>query len=111
MRIIYHFSESCPEFGSSGSGIVRAWAQRNDKKAFTIDNSDDFELDQLETVVTYQYSFVGPLSMQKGCDNAFHMYTRKIDSARQDEPHPNNGISFETNKLSYRGMYVHCIVQ
>ena len=87
---------------------MRAWAQRNDKKAFTIDNSDDFELDQLETVVTYQYSFVGPLSMQKGCDNAFHMYTKTIHSIRKEKP--NNGISFENNKLSYRGMYYVCIV-
>ena len=116
---IYHLSESCPEFGSSGSGIVRAWSQRNDKKAYTIDENELIlgapgffafvPIDQ-RPVVTYQYSFVGPLSMQKGCDNAFHMYTRKIDSARQDKPHPNNGISFETNKLSYRGMYVHCTI-
>ena len=83
---------------------MRAWAQRNDKKAFTIDNSDYFELDQLKTVVTYQYSFVGPLSMQKGCDNAFHMFTKTIDGIRNKPP--NNGISFETNKLSYRGLYV-----
>ena len=83
---------------------MRAWAQRNDKKAFTIDNSDYFDLDQLKTVVTYQYSFVGPLSMQKGCDNAFHMFTKTIDGIRNKPP--NNGISFETNKLSYRGLYV-----
>ena len=84
---------------------MREWAQRNDKKAFTIDNSGSFSLDQLQTVDTYQYSFVGPLSMQKGCDNAFHMYTRTIASIGDTQP--NNGISFETNKLSYRGMYVY----
>ena len=102
---IYHLSESCPEFGSSGSGIVREWAQRNDKKAFSIDNGGSFSLAELKTVDTYQYSFVGPLSMQKGCDNAFHMYTRTIASIGDTQP--NNGISFETNKLSYRGMYVY----
>ena len=55
----------------------------------------------------YQYSFVGPLSMQKGCDQAFHMYTKTIDSVINNEQKPkkpNNGIGFETNKLSYRGM-------
>ena len=91
---------------------MRAWAQRNDKKAFTIDENEIIQgepgefpfvpIDQ-RPVVTYQYSFVGPLSMQKGCDNAFHMYTKTIDSIRNKPP--NNGIGFENNKLSYRGMY------
>ena len=40
---------SCHEFGNSGSGIVRKW--RTD-----LDDGED------------QYSFVGPLSISKGCD-------------------------------------------
>ena len=94
---------------------MRAWAQRNDKKAFTIDRNKmilvpigDIQWPYIPTdpqgSATYQYSFVGPLSMQKGCDNVFHMYTRTIDSIRNKPP--NNGISFDTNKLSYRGMYL-----
>ena len=81
---------------------MRAWAKRNDKQRFSID------LDVLDPPIyypdAYQYSFVGPLSMQKGCDQAFHMYTKTIDSVRSNEQKPNNGIGFETNKLSYRGM-------
>ena len=53
----------------------------------------------------YQYSFVGPLSMQKGCDKAFHMYTKSIDSASESKLELNDGIGFETNKLSYRGTH------
>ena len=94
---------------------MRAWAQRNDKQAFTIDRNKIVYVPILGTPfpyiptdpqgsATYQYSFVGPLSMQKGCDNAFHMYTRTIDSIRNKPP--NNGISFDTNNLSYRGMYL-----
>lgn len=120
----YHilFSDSCPEFGSSGSGVVRSWKKRQDKKILSIDgacdpfgvtcNVDDVDnspIDQTEAPIdAYQYSFVGPLSMQKGCDNAFHMYTRKVFSV-QSVP-KNNGIDYETNKLSYRGMkdFVFC---
>ena len=39
------------DFGSSGSGVVRQWRQYN--------------------ITNYQYSFAGPLSMSKGCDEAF----------------------------------------
>ena len=63
---LYTFSESCPDFGSSGSGIVRAWAKRNDKKSFTVDKSTySSGLTTYSQVTQYQYSFVGPLSMQK----------------------------------------------
>ena len=46
------YTASCVEFGNSGSGIVRKWKTG-------IDDNED------------QYSFVGPLSMSKGCDRAF----------------------------------------
>ena len=94
------FPGSCPEFGSSGSGVVRQWAKRNDKELFSIDLNND----NIFFPGAYQYSFVGPLSMQKGCDQAFHMYTKTIDSVRSNTQKPNNGIGFETNKLSYRGI-------
>ena len=99
---------------------MRAWAKRNDKKRFTVDQISDpcnpiqdpfanvsvlGPLCDPESLLlkqkpedAYQYSFVGPLSMQKGCDNAFHMYTKKIDGT-------NDEIGYETNKLSYRGTY------
>ena len=101
---------------------MRQWAKRNDKKKFTIDLTCDpfgipgkndgdpyteegckegeeglLEFIKQQPDDAYQYSFVGPLSMQKGCDNAFHMYTKKIGGT-------NNGIGYESNKLSYRGM-------
>ena len=66
------------------------------------DKPENSPLDQ-KPVDAYQYSFVGPLSMQKGCDNTFHMYTKRVDTSSQNTP-PNNGIGYETNKLSYRGM-------
>ena len=97
------FTGSCPEFGSSGSGVVRQWAKRYDKKRFSIDDNSYSG----RWYDTYQYSFVGPLSMQKGCDKAFHMYTKSIDSVKKSE-NPNAGIGFETNKLSYRGMDFCC---
>ena len=52
------FLASCAEFGASGSGIVRKW--RVDPKESTDTLLDDD-----------QYALVGPLTMSKGCDNAF----------------------------------------
>ena len=93
---------------------MRAWAERRDKVAFSIDNqvspfgSNIDDSTKSLPVDSYQYSFVGPLSMQKGCDNAFHMYTLKTQANKniyKGEVDPNNGIGYETNKLSYRGKY------
>ena len=108
---------SCPEFGSSGSGVVREWAKRYDLKGLSVDASfleygDDYELlspisDLLKvySVDQYQYSFVGPLSMQKGCDKAFHIYgSRKNFNKKDTTALPNNGYSYDTINLSYRGM-------
>ena len=49
------FLASCVEFGNSGSGILRRW--RTDEA----DNED-------------QYSFIGPLSISKGCNRAIYVY-------------------------------------
>ena len=55
-------SGSCPEFGVSGSGIVREWKKRPETgPAIDFSTSDP----------QYQHSFVGPLSMSKGCDLTF----------------------------------------
>ena len=98
-----YFLESCPEFGSSGSGIVRAWAKRNDVRGFSVDQSLDTDLLQSNSVDQYQYSFVGPLSMHKGCDRAFHMYEeRKYSKSSQGLP-PNSGFSYDNTNIGYRG--------
>ena len=107
---------SCPEFGSSGSGVVREWAKRYDLKGLSVDASYlvygpapdyDFEISDLlkvHPVDQYQYSFVGPLSMQKGCDKAFHIFGSKKKFNKKDTTAlPNNGYSYDTINLSYRG--------
>ena len=99
--ILTHVLGSCPEFGVSGSGVVREWKRRpengpaidtyfenydeyyenyaedcfNDYYYFGSGSGDscgsgyipyDYEKDP-----QYQHSFVGPLSMSKGCDLTF----------------------------------------
>ena len=44
----------------SGSGIAREWKARKDQSGAVL--ADE------ESEALYQYSFVGPLSMSKGCD-------------------------------------------
>ena len=56
---------SCADFGSSGSAIVREWR--------TVPG-------QAANPVT-QYSFVGPLTMSKGCD-----LTLEVNVANEDLP-------------------------
>ena len=83
---------------------MRQWKKREDKKRLSIDTN--FIDTEFQTVIAHQYSFVGPLSMQKGCDRAFHMYTKVISSAKNTPR--NNGVGYQTNKLSYRGRYIIC---
>ena len=104
---------SCPEFGSSGSGVVREWAKRYDLKGLSVDTSctgtvqsctSTSDLLKVHPVDQYQYSFVGPLSMQKGCDKAFHIFGSKKKFNKKDTTAlPNNGYSYDTINLSYRG--------
>ena len=101
---------------------MRQWKKRKDKKKLSIDasypeynyfyddNGDLIDIDydlsgylNFQPGFSHQYSFVGPLSMQKGCDRAFHMYTKVISSAKNTPR--NNGVGYQTNKLSYRGSY------
>ena len=57
--ILKNFKGSCADFGSSGSGIVREWKEYKNTASFDFPQEKDR---------FYQYSFVGPLSMSKGCD-------------------------------------------
>ena len=66
---------SCIDFGSSGSGIVREWKKASGH---------------------YQHSFVGPLSMSKGCDKAISVTPPDYD--------PNEGV--EQLELIYRGISI-----
>merc|ERR1711971_1172176 len=54
---------SCADFGTSGSGVVREW------KVFQQGPGIDFPGNDPQ----YQYSFVGPLSMSKGCDRTIEL--------------------------------------
>ena len=53
------------DFGSSGSGVVRQWRQYDTVQ----------QIDGTFTPV-YQYSFAGPLTMSKGCDQAVELQTK-----------------------------------
>lgn len=63
---------SCVDFGVSGSGLAREW------KPYAKGPGVDFGMDN---DLQYQYSFVGPLSMSKGCDNTLSLR----DLNNQDE--------------------------
>ena len=67
---------SCADFGSSGSGIVREWKEYNNQNP-----SFDFPNEKQKF---YQYSFVGPLSMSKGCDLSTEIEPRLKDETNDD---------------------------
>ena len=58
------------DFGASGSGVAREWEPYS---FFQQLNGDVYEFE------AYQYSFAGPLTMSKGCDEA-------IEVSRDDTP-------------------------
>ena len=70
---INSISGSCVDFGLSGSGVVREW------KVFS--EATGPSLDFGTKIPNYQYSFVGPLSLSKGCDQA--LYFRDIKNNSQ----------------------------
>ena len=71
------FSASCVDFGISGSGIAREW------KAYT----NGPAVDGIDKDPQYQYSFVGPLSMSKGCDQTLSIVTdNRQPGEGNDEP-------------------------
>ena len=69
---------SCLDFGSSGSGVVReslpyrvnycGEEDQNGDRFVRIKEKEQLSLSYSRTA--YQYSFVGPLSLSKGCDYA-----------------------------------------
>ena len=69
-------SGSCADFGSSGSGVVREWRKYDDLPSvdFGVDYVDGSDTGVKEN--HYQYSFVGPLSMSKGCDLSLDIHPR-----------------------------------
>ena len=73
------YEGSCADFGSSGSGVVREWRKYAERPSvdFKVDYTECFKKNA--TLVKncsdtgakeehFQHSFVGPLSMSKGCD-------------------------------------------
>ena len=60
------------DFGASGSGVAREWEPYS---FFQQLNGDVYEFE------AYQYSFAGPLTMSKGCDEAVEEKTRMDRSA------------------------------
>ena len=60
------------DFGSSGSGVVRQWRPYSTAR-------------QLDGTV-YQYSFVGPLSLSKGCDYAITLRRTRLDDTQDVSP-------------------------
>ena len=67
---------SCADFGSSGSGIVREWKEYKKTTSFDFPTEKDR---------FYQYSFVGPLSMSKGCDLSISL---DVGTNEDDKPDP-----------------------
>ena len=73
------FVGSCADFGSSGSGVVREWKKYDERPSvdFGVDYVDGSDTGEKEE--HYQYSFVGPLSMSKGCDLSLDIAGKDYD--------------------------------
>ena len=76
------------DFGSSGSGVVRQWRQYNITQ----------QLDGTFSPV-YQYSFAGPLSMSKGCDEALEL--RRDDTPLRDYIYRGSNPAVVTDATCY----------
>ena len=63
-----YFLASCPDFGGSGSAIVRECRPYEEGYNFDQLSEDPHNPNSPFIDTRYQYSFVGPLSMSKGCD-------------------------------------------
>ena len=85
---------SCPEFGVSGSGMVREWKRRINENGPNIDGIDEDP--------QYQHSFVGPLSMSKGCDLTVDY---KQQSNRRSHLNSREGVP----EFVYRGKMARCM--
>ena len=71
------FPASCIDFGSSGSGFVRRYKKYATRTETTDPANQTPWVPNLpsytRTADYYQYSFAGPLSMSKGCDEAIEV--------------------------------------
>ena len=93
-------SGSCPEFGVSGSGIVREWKKRLSDIGEEITGPAIDDIDKKE--LQYQYSFVGPLSMSKGCDlTADFSGNRKLEESQSQSRQ--NSLENRIPEFVYRG--------
>ena len=69
---MFFCSASCADYGSAGSSVVRQWRQYSSVPQW---NGTVYQSP------VYQYSFAGPLTMSKGCDEAVEEKTRMDRSA------------------------------
>ena len=81
-------SASCVDFGSSGSGVVRQWRQYATAQ----------QLDGTFSPV-FQYSFAGPLTMSKGCDEALEL--RRDDTVLRDYIYRGSNPAVVTDATCY----------
>ena len=88
-------SGSCADFGSSGSGVVREWKKYAETSSVDFGNGIFTEGGAEMKEKHYQYSFVGPLSMSKGCD--LSLVILGTDPDKPDEP------DLENPEFIYRG--------
>ena len=63
------------DFGSSGSGVVRQWRKYGTAQPLSLTLSP-------QSVPVYQYSYAGPLTMSKGCDQALEINTRDKEARK-----------------------------
>ena len=100
ISILIFISGSCPEFGVSGSGIVREWKKRLSDIGEEITGPAIDDIDKKE--LQYQYSFVGPLSMSKGCDlTADFSGNRKLEESQSQSRQ--NSLENRIPEFVYRG--------
>ena len=94
-----YFVASCPDYGSSGSGLVREWKLRPEQGP-----GIDFGVAQDPQ---YQYGFVGPLSMSKGCDQTLTIYPQnlQIPGANIEEQFIFRGIIFQEKRKQNHSLF------
>ena len=78
------------DFGSSGSGVVRQWEAYD-----TIQQYDG------SLTPVYQYSFAGPLTMSKGCDEALEL--RRDETPLRDYIYRGSNPVVVTDATCYMG--------
>ena len=90
---------SCVDFGSSGSGVVREIKSNTSPYNVNVageevEDGDRFVGNKKKISLllvsyfrpAYQYSFVGPLSLSKGCDYAMGLNRNNLDYTQDISP-------------------------